>query len=92
VGNANNVDGLANILGYTLTSLPMKYLGLLLGAPFKAKSIWDGVIEKIECHLVEWKMMYLSNGGRITLINSTLSNLLRYCLSLSSFLLVLPIV
>jgi hypothetical protein len=92
LGNANNVDGLSNIPRYTLTSLPMKYLDLLLRAPFKAKSIRNGVIEKIECRLVEWKMMYLSKGGRITLINSSLSNLLRYCLSLSSFLLVLPIV
>jgi hypothetical protein len=48
VGNVNNVDGLANILGCGVSSLPLKYLGLLLGAPFKAKSIWDGVIEKIE--------------------------------------------
>jgi hypothetical protein len=62
-------------------SLPLKYLGLLLGASFKAKSIWDGVIEKIECHLVGWKMMYLSKGGRITLIKNTLSNLPTYFMS-----------
>lgn len=30
-------------------SLPLKYLGLLLRAPYKAKHIWDGVIEKIKC-------------------------------------------
>jgi hypothetical protein len=51
VGNIDNVDGLANILGYGVPSLPLKCLGLLLGASYKAKSIWDDVIEKIEHHL-----------------------------------------
>jgi hypothetical protein len=46
----------------------MKYLGLPLGASFKAKSIWDGIIEKIERRLAGWKRLYLSKGGRITLI------------------------
>jgi hypothetical protein len=64
VGNDNNVDGLASILGYGVSYLPLKYLGLLLETSFKAKSIWDGVIEKIECRLASWKMMHLSKGGR----------------------------
>lgn len=58
VSNAINVDGLASILG----------------ALFKTKSIWNGVIDKIEHHLAGWKM-YLSKAGRITLIKCTLSNL-----------------
>jgi hypothetical protein len=82
VGNVDNVDGLASILGCGVSSLPMKYLGLPLGTSFKAKSIWDGVLEKIERHLASWKRMYLSKGGRVTLIKSTLSNLPTYfCLS-----------
>jgi hypothetical protein len=51
VRNVNNVDGLANILGCWISSLPMRYLCLPLEASFKAKSIWDGVIEKIERRL-----------------------------------------
>jgi hypothetical protein len=47
VGNVDIVDGLAGILGCGVASLPLKYLGLLLGASFKAKSIWEEVIEKI---------------------------------------------
>jgi len=47
MGNVENVDGLASILGSGVFSLPLKYLGLLLGAS-KANYIWDGVIEKIE--------------------------------------------
>lgn len=69
-----NVDGLVSILDCGVSSLPLKYLGLPLGASFKAKSIWDGVLVKIERRLASWKWMYLSNGGRVTLIKSTLSN------------------
>jgi hypothetical protein len=31
-----------------------------LGASFKAKSIWDGIIEKMERHLASWRLLYLS--------------------------------
>jgi hypothetical protein len=82
VGCVDNVDGLASILGCGVHSLPLKYLGLPLGASFKAKSIWDGVVGKIERWLASWKWMYLSKGGRVTLIKSTLSNLPTYFLSL----------
>jgi hypothetical protein len=46
VDNVENADGLAGILGCGVSSLPMKYLGLLLGAYLKFKFIWEGVIEK----------------------------------------------
>jgi hypothetical protein len=82
VGCVDNVDGLASILGCGVSLLPLKYLGLPLGASFKAKSIWDGVIGKIERRLASWKQKYLSKGGRVTLIKSTLSNLPTYLLSL----------
>lgn len=39
VGNIGNVEGLACILGCKVSSLPMKYLGLPVGARFKATSI-----------------------------------------------------
>jgi hypothetical protein len=41
VGNMDNADELAGILGWGTSSLPLKYLGLPLGACFKAKSIWE---------------------------------------------------
>ena len=64
------------------SSLPIKYLGLPLGASFKAKSIWDDIIEKIRASFGWWKQLYLSKGGRIILIKSTLSNLPTYFMSL----------
>ena len=53
----------------------MTYLGLPLGANFKSKSIWDPILEKMERKLSGWQRMYLSKGGRVTLIKSTLSSL-----------------
>jgi hypothetical protein len=44
VGYVDNMDELAGILGCGVCSLPLKYLGLQLGAPFKAKSSWDEVV------------------------------------------------
>jgi hypothetical protein len=82
VGHVDNVDDLAGILGCGVSSLPLKYLGLPLGAPFKAKSSWDEEVDKIERRLASWKQLYLSKGGKVTLIKSTLSNLPTYFLSL----------
>jgi hypothetical protein len=59
-------EGLASILECRVASLPMKYLGLPLGAPYKASTIWNG-IEKIEHRLTGWKKLYLSKEGRLTL-------------------------
>jgi hypothetical protein len=82
IGEIEDVEGLAQILGCWVPSLPMTYLGLLLGASYKAVSIWNGVIEKMEWRLAEWKRMYLLKGGQLTLLKSTLSNLPTYDLSL----------
>jgi hypothetical protein len=60
----------------------MTYFGLPLGASFKATSIWNGVIEKVERWLASWKKLYFSKGGRLTQIKSMLSNIPTYYLSL----------
>jgi hypothetical protein len=60
----------------------MTYLGMPLRALFKSISIWNGVIEKVERRLTSWKKLYLSKGGRVTLIHSTLSSIPTYYLSL----------
>ena len=77
-----NLEDLVQILGCKIVSLPMKYLGLPLGATFKAKLIWNPIIERIEKRLAGWKRLYLSKGGKVTLIKSTLSSLPTYFLSL----------
>ena len=81
------VAGLVGIFGCGFAFLPLKYLVFLpLGASYKAKHIWDGVIEKIEHWLASWKMLSLSKGGKIALIKSNLSNLPTYFMSLFSLL------
>jgi hypothetical protein len=82
IGNVVNMAGLAAIMGCKTISLLMNYLGLPLGANFKSKSIWDPILEKMERKLSGWQRMYLSKGGRVTLIKSTLSSLPTYFMSL----------
>jgi hypothetical protein len=57
-------------------------LGLPLGASFKLKAMWAGLEDLMSRRLVLWKRLYLSKGGRVTLIKSTLSNMPTYMLSL----------
>ena len=69
-------------LGCRMGSLPTVYLGLPLGAHHKAISMWDGVEERMRRILALWKRQYISKGGRITLIKSTLASMPIYQLSL----------
>jgi hypothetical protein len=69
-------------LNKIITYQKKKYLGLPLGANFKEKTIWNSVLEKVERKLACWKRLYLSKGGKVTLIKSTLSNIPTYFLSL----------
>jgi len=82
VGDEGDVEGLVSILGCGVASLPIKYLGLPLAAQYKASNIWSSIIEKMKNRLAGWKRLYLSKGGRLMLIKSTLSNLPTYYLSL----------
>lgn len=52
VGDVVNINLLNDLLDCKVAFLHMKYLGLPLGAHFKAKNIWDGVIEKVEKRLL----------------------------------------
>ena len=82
IGEVNNVHVLAEILGRTVGALPMTYLGMPLGASHKSPSIWNPILEKVDRKLAGWKKLYLSKGGRLTLLKSTLSSLPTYFLSL----------
>ena len=55
--------------------LPTSYLGIPLGTNHKSVAIWDGVEERFRKRLVMWKRQFISKGGRITLIRSTLSSM-----------------
>ena len=82
IGEVPNVFVLAEILGCRVRSLPMTYLGMPLGASHKSPTVWNPILEKFEHKLASWKKMYLSKGGRLTLLKSTVSSLPTYYLSL----------
>ncbi|RVW35005.1 putative ribonuclease H protein [Vitis vinifera] len=69
------VEDLASELGCKVRSLSSTYMGMPLAAPFKSVAAWDGVEVRFCKRLAMWKKQYISKGGRITLIRSTLSNL-----------------
>ena len=82
VGTVDNVHLLARELGFKVGALPSTYLGLPLGSRQSSTSIWDGVEDKFCRKLTLWKRQYISKGGRLTLIRSTLSNLPTYLMFL----------
>jgi hypothetical protein len=66
VGEVGNIAMLADSLDCRVGSLPLAYLGMPLGASYKAVSVWDLILEKMERRLAGWKKLYLSKGGSST--------------------------
>ena len=54
VGTVVGMQSLADILCCRIGGLPMTYLGMPLGAPYKSLSIWNTILEKIEKRLASW--------------------------------------
>ena len=83
VGKVEEVNEMAVEIGCRVGQLPAVYLGLPLGAPNKATSVWDGVEEKVRRRLAIWKRQYIiPKGGKITLIKSTMASMPLYQMSL----------
>ena len=82
VGVVDSMQSLADLLCCRIGVLPILYLGMPLGAQYKTLNVWNPVLEKIERRLASWQTSYLSKGGRLTLLKSTLASLPTYFLSL----------
>ena len=82
VGEVEEMNEMAVEIGCRVGQLPTVYLGLPLGAPNKATSVWDGMEEKVRRRLALWKRQYISKGGRITLVKSTMVSMPLYQMSL----------
>ncbi|XP_028068522.1 uncharacterized protein LOC114271117 [Camellia sinensis] len=77
-GKVEGLPVLAAVLGSKVSILLVTYLGLPLGASFKAKGVWDGVVEWIQRQLASWQRQYLSKEERLNLIKSVLSSIPTY--------------
>ncbi|RVW16209.1 Transposon TX1 uncharacterized 149 kDa protein [Vitis vinifera] len=77
-----HLSRLAEMLDCKASGWPILYLGLPLGGNPKSCGFWDPVVERISSRLDGWQKAYLSFGGRITLIQSCLTHLPSYFLSL----------
>nr|XP_025625605.1 uncharacterized protein LOC112717897 [Arachis hypogaea] len=71
-----------NLLGCKETNLPIRYLGIFLGANPRRVSTWKPIIDKVEEKLSLWKAKVLNKAGKLVLIKSVLNSLPVYYLSL----------
>ncbi len=79
LGNRDNKGvRLAAIIDCNLGSLLIKYLGIPLMKGNIRKEDWWSIINKIEKRIGGWQAKLLSQGGRLILVNSVLSNLPLY--------------
>jgi Reverse transcriptase (RNA-dependent DNA polymerase) len=72
----------AKLLGCKVSSFPLKYLGVPLYDKKHRTCDWDVMLAKIHTQLSNWKGSLLSFGGKLTLLNSVLSAVHLYMLSL----------
>ena len=71
----------SGILGVLNTANPSKYLGIEFGKMSKKREFFQSPLDKIQHKLVGWKAQHLSQGGRLTLIKSTLASIRNYNLA-----------
>lgn len=57
------------------------FLGILVGSNHRRKATWSLVISKLWSRLSSWNGKNLSLGGKVTLLNSSLNNILIFMFS-----------
>jgi hypothetical protein len=83
LGEAKDIEDLcADIFTCPISNLPIKYLGVPIDNKKINKSLWCPMLEKMEKRLAGWQGRFLSLDGRLTLLNSCLSNGPLYMLSI----------
>eukprot|EP00253_Pinus_taeda_P011019 PITA_11019 len=73
---------IARILGFTIASLPSKYLGAPLFALAIKHSTWSCLLEKLEAKLFLWTHRTLNMSGRLVLIKAILQAMPTYLFSI----------
>ncbi|XP_020084921.1 uncharacterized protein LOC109707803 [Ananas comosus] len=72
---------LANLLDCKVGTFPTTYLGFRLSTKPPTKEAWREVIQKLQHRIDGWKAKLLSRKGRLILVNTMLTNLPLYFLS-----------
>lgn len=62
--------------------LPITYLGIPISGRWPRRQDWEGLILKVRRRLGSWKLRHISLGGRLTLVNSVLSVIPTYWMSI----------
>ncbi|GKV34367.1 hypothetical protein SLEP1_g42744 [Rubroshorea leprosula] len=69
------IEKMAYKLCCKVGEFPMKYLGILIGGNHRKLAMWQPLVDSFKRKLASWKGRHLSLAGRVTLINSVLSSL-----------------
>jgi Reverse transcriptase (RNA-dependent DNA polymerase) len=72
----------SQILRCKLGKLSIKYLGISLHWKAPSKEVWMDLVHKVQSRLQVWKGKFLSLGEQVVLLNSVLSSIPLYYLSL----------
>ncbi|XP_078152676.1 uncharacterized protein LOC144547863 [Carex rostrata] len=75
-------EAMSDIFGSKVSHLPLKYLGVPLSDKKLSTADWSCIIDKVTKKLQGWVGNLLSIGGRLTLVNSVLTAIPLYMLSL----------
>lgn len=79
--NISNNSHLNQLFRCPWGNFPFSYLGLPLSPKKLTLVNWQFLVDKVEYRLPSWKCHLLSMGGKLTLVNSVLSSILLYTLS-----------
>ena len=73
--NESRQTEFSNMLNCRKGKLPMKYLGFPIHDRKLPVKAFEGLVNKMKGKLQPWKGKHLSYGGRLVLINSSLSSM-----------------
>jgi hypothetical protein len=72
----------ADLFGHGQGQFPIRYLGIPIYYQRLTVAEWKSIEERLQKGLSSWKGKLLSLGGRLALINSVLTNMVLYMISL----------
>lgn len=75
-------DEAAMTLSCSVGLFPVTYLGIPISGRRTRRQDWEGLIKKVRRRLASRKASHLSLGGRLTLVNSVLSAIPTYWMSI----------